>query len=526
MRSDFIETNEIQKRQAVKNLFDVLHEIPTDVVLTLYRDGSVTEITPIRFGSSVERNDSSEMMEVIEILPNGHYLTETFDEYETLVVSPEEVRIVFPEEVPNFDTMWQFNDPNLIQWLEQLGNIDKIGDCGFRIYQYEELGYLLGMEHDNYENIEKCFELLYDAMDLNWHLVDSYQLIQSVDAIASNENTIASNENTITGYFETKEVTTKAFEEMMIHALKTEIISLEVDYLFEIPYELETFIERFPELISHDRPYGEKIGEIQITQFKIGELELRINYEDEDEPFLSYDRTELDHYSEIVSLAHFKELVISELDNQLTIKRGVNLAEKLKSKEQQFDELVGHIESEIKKRPGLFELHFEDEKAMALAFKMADSEWNNGLILINKEGRYLAYDTYEGFGLLNTRIDDALFKEQIDKFGELFSIGVATAYSLNNQYQAVMDAGGQVAYDIQMKKQADYKNAMHDDHSDERLQRDEDIRITNFIAKDRAKDQHVQPVTLKERLSQIKNNDERTAKNLKLKEQKSQTIRR
>jgi len=512
----------MNKQQTVKKLFDVLHEIPTDVVLTLYRSKSVVEITPIGVGDFVERNDLSEMMEVLEILPNGHYLTENAEGDDTVVVAPEEVQIVFPEEVPDFDTMWNFNNPSLTNWVAQEGNLENVAWCGFRIYQHEKLGYLIGTNHDEPENLAKCFELLYDAMDLNWHLEDTYQLTQSTDTVAS--------------YFETKEVTMKALGEMSIHGLRSEIADLKIDHLYEIPYRLNEYVDQFPDLISRNDPFDKRFDGITIQVFKLGDLALHFSgqYPDDDVPVLSYDgmvthygidQPEEGHYSEIENLAHFKELVMNELDKQLSIKKGIDLAEKIKSKEQQFDELVDHIKGEIKERPELFDLHHEDEKAMALAFKMADSEWENGLILINKKGRYLAYDSYEGFSLLDTRMDDALFKADIDKFGELFFSGLATAYSLNNQYQAVMDAGGQEAYDAKMKELADYENAMYDDHSDNRLQRDEDIRIADFSAKDEARDQQMQPLTLKERLSQIKS-EEQGSSHLKPKQQKPQTIGR
>lgn len=504
-----------KKQLAIKKLFDTLDEIPTDVVSQLYDMNRVVEITPIGVGNFVERHGLSQMMEVVEILPNGHYLTENADGDDIIVVAPEEVRIIFSEEMPNFDTMWCFSEPSLTNWLAQKSNLENVAWCGFRIYQHEKLGYLIGTDHDEYENLEKCFELLYDMLDLNWHLKDTYQLTQSADTIAS--------------YFETREVAMKALNEVSFHGLKSKMTDLKLERLDEIPYKLNEYVEQFPNLISRSNPFDKRFDGITIQIFKIGDLELHFSgqYPDDDEPVLSYDgvvthygidQSEMGHYLEIESITHFKELMMSELDKQLAIKRGTSLEETLKSKEQQFDELITQIKGELKEQSDLFKLHHEDERAMALSFKLADSEWENGLILINKEGRYLSYDSDEGVDHLDTRSDDTLFKEEIDKFGALFFRGVAIAHHLNDQYQAVMDAGGQEAYDVKMKELADYEDEVYNEHSDERLQRDEDIRIADFIAKHETREFQNQSLTLKERLNQIKN-EEQTSSHRESKQQ-------
>ena len=208
---------------AVKRLFDVLNEIPTDFVYPLYLNDSVIEVTPIRVGSFVTHHDDFDPVEVQELLPNGHYRTEMIDDGRSPIFAAEEVAIIFPEELPEYDIMWHF-DPSLNHWLNQTGSLEKIADCGFRIYQHEKLGHLIGTDHDEPEKLAKCFELLYNVLELNWHLEDTYQLTQSTDTVAS--------------YFETKEMMTKALSEMPMFKLKNEM----TEQLEQMNHEIDVYL--------------------------------------------------------------------------------------------------------------------------------------------------------------------------------------------------------------------------------------------------------------------------------------------
>lgn len=153
------------------------------------------------------------------------------------------------------------------------------------------------------------------------------------------------------------------------------------------------------------------------------------------------------------------------------------------NQKQQFDELICQMKDQIKDKPELFNLQYEDDKTISLAFKMTDKEWENGLILINKEERYLTFSSDRLLGAVDTKVDEITFKEDIKQFDELFSEGMAIADHLNLSYQEVMDAGGQEAYDAKMKELADYEDEVYNEHSDERLKRDENVRIADFIGK-------------------------------------------
>lgn len=211
------------------------------------------------------------------------------------------------------------------------------------------------------------------------------------------------------------------------------------------------------------------------------------------------------------------------------------------NKIQQFDELIDQMKDDIKENPELFNLHHEDDKTIALAFNLTDKDWENGLILVNKEERYLTYSSDRLLGTVDTTVDEITFMKDIKQFDELFSEGMAIADHLNFRYQEVMDAGGQEAYDEQMKELAVYEDEVYNEHTEDRLQRDEDIRIADFITKHEGEnlrkvktdfkrvafDILVDGIKedVKERINRIENN-ELTLNNSKSKERKTQTMRR
>ena len=70
---------------------------------------------------------------------------------------------------PMWGTMWSFGDNADDYWLEELGGIKIMSDCGFRIYEHEEFGYFFGIDGCGYDFYEAHWIPLYKARGLQWH---------------------------------------------------------------------------------------------------------------------------------------------------------------------------------------------------------------------------------------------------------------------------------------------------------------------------------------------------------------------
>jgi hypothetical protein len=71
--------------------------------------------------------------------------------------------------LPMWGTMWSFGDSCDDYWLEEMGGIRIMSECGFRIYQSEEFGYFFGIDGAGYDFYEAHFCPLYKARGLRWH---------------------------------------------------------------------------------------------------------------------------------------------------------------------------------------------------------------------------------------------------------------------------------------------------------------------------------------------------------------------
>ena len=70
--------------------------------------------------------------------------------------------------LPMWGTMWAFGDSSDEDWLEN-GGLQKMADCGFRIYEQEDYGYIFGIDGAGYSFFDEHFEPLYKARGLRWH---------------------------------------------------------------------------------------------------------------------------------------------------------------------------------------------------------------------------------------------------------------------------------------------------------------------------------------------------------------------
>lgn len=83
-------------------------------------------------------------------------------------VDYNEVEKEFYGWLPMWSTLWTFSESLDEDWT--LRNLDKVAECGFRIYQDDETGDVyLGIDGAGYDFYEAHWEPLYEARGLQWH---------------------------------------------------------------------------------------------------------------------------------------------------------------------------------------------------------------------------------------------------------------------------------------------------------------------------------------------------------------------
>ena len=90
-------------------------------------------------------------------------------------LDPDEVREITPgrrdedaDYLPTWGTMWSFGDSEDDYWLEEDG-LELMAECGFRIYEQEDFGYLFGLDGGGYSFMDEHWIPLYKARGLQWH---------------------------------------------------------------------------------------------------------------------------------------------------------------------------------------------------------------------------------------------------------------------------------------------------------------------------------------------------------------------
>lgn len=81
----------------------------------------------------------------------------------------EDFEVEYDGYLPMWGTMWSFGDSADDYWLEEMGGIRIMSECGFRIYEHEEFGYFFGIDGAGYDFYEAHWIPLYKARGLQWH---------------------------------------------------------------------------------------------------------------------------------------------------------------------------------------------------------------------------------------------------------------------------------------------------------------------------------------------------------------------
>ena len=88
-------------------------------------------------------------------------------------VIEDEFEVVRDDYLPIWGTLWAFGCQFDNYWLENSGGLQAMADCGFRIYEQENYGYIFGIDGAGYDFYEAHWIPLYKARGLQWHDQDN-----------------------------------------------------------------------------------------------------------------------------------------------------------------------------------------------------------------------------------------------------------------------------------------------------------------------------------------------------------------
>lgn len=149
--------------------------IPMSVVEKLYKVSDYNdfnEITPITKHSRAWSDDYQEVGEVSDITENDDgdlIATVDLDNGERHEVPIDDLFIESADRFPMWGVMWAFSDSCDNGWLEDEENLRKMAECGFRIYESEDYGYIFGIDGAGYDFYTEHWIPLYKARGLKWH---------------------------------------------------------------------------------------------------------------------------------------------------------------------------------------------------------------------------------------------------------------------------------------------------------------------------------------------------------------------
>ena len=130
------------------------------------------EVTPPAVGDTVyvwSDEHNGEYGEIIQSNYDGEndlYLVGFPDDTDE-VLSKDEFETQPDSYRPMWGTLWSFGDSCDEYWLER--HLQEMADCGFRIYEQEDYGYIFGIDGAGYDFYEAHWIPLYKKRGLRWH---------------------------------------------------------------------------------------------------------------------------------------------------------------------------------------------------------------------------------------------------------------------------------------------------------------------------------------------------------------------
>lgn len=156
-------------KEATEEWVRGMNAIPTRMIEKLW-DESWREITPPAVGDRVyvffdtKGNGEGEIVAI-----NDDEYKIDLDNARTVTAHEGEFEVIRYDGLPMWGTMWSFEESIDDYWLEKMGGLELMAECGFRIYQSEDYGYFFGIDGAGYDFYENHWIPLYKARGMKWH---------------------------------------------------------------------------------------------------------------------------------------------------------------------------------------------------------------------------------------------------------------------------------------------------------------------------------------------------------------------
>ena len=159
-------------REAVQKWVGEFSRIPIGIVEKLLEANpdELQEITPASLYDRVDLYDGehSGVGEITGYDEETGLYTVAMDDGEEIQAERDVFDVRRDDYLPMWGTMWAFGDSSDEDWLER-GGLQKMADCGFRIYEQEDYGYIFGIDGAGYDFYDEHWCPLYKARGLRWH---------------------------------------------------------------------------------------------------------------------------------------------------------------------------------------------------------------------------------------------------------------------------------------------------------------------------------------------------------------------
>lgn len=165
-------------REAAELWVSQFNAIPQGMLDRLIRENpdEWREVTEPAIGDEVYVYELEEEWDTLEhhgsisnmTKPDGIYLIELNDGV-SIQVGKEDFEVERDGSLPMWGTMWSFGDSCDDWWLEEGDGVQKMSECGFRIYEHEEFGFFFGIDGAGYSFFDEHWIPLYKARGLQWH---------------------------------------------------------------------------------------------------------------------------------------------------------------------------------------------------------------------------------------------------------------------------------------------------------------------------------------------------------------------
>lgn len=166
----------LTKREAVEKWVSEFNAIPQQLIVKAYLENDniddIQEITPISEGDRVYSNEYQTEAEVLSVDRENETAMIDVNEDEDVEVSIHDLSREDYDFLPMWGTMWTFGSSLDTYWIEEQGGLEVMADCGFRIYETDELGYVFGIDGAGYDFYTDHWIPLYDARGLKWHEIE------------------------------------------------------------------------------------------------------------------------------------------------------------------------------------------------------------------------------------------------------------------------------------------------------------------------------------------------------------------